>query len=255
MKRWLILSSLIFHFVGFSLCGQSSEDHTEIFKQANKAYLEGEYSKAIESFTALTSQGYNSTALFYNLGNAYMKNDKLAQAILHYEKALKLSPNDEDIKNNLELAKEKVDTPVLEIPDFLPLRIWKSIASGLSANLWMVFQILLGIAILVGVYLWRISLETSKRSRGLLIVVSSLILFLFCYAAGRTSHSLDTLSEVGIIMDKTSLMGGPEKRSEEKEVLHPGVKVKIMDRLDDWYQVQLMNKDEGWVSQEVVEMI
>lgn len=42
--------------------------------------------------------------LYYNLGNAYYKLNKIAPAIYNYEKALLLNPNDVASKNNLRFA-------------------------------------------------------------------------------------------------------------------------------------------------------
>ena len=53
-------------------------------------------------------RGYESWELYYNLGNAFYKNRQIGPAILNYEKARKLAPNNEDVLFNLELANLRV---------------------------------------------------------------------------------------------------------------------------------------------------
>ena len=61
------------------------------FEKANELYKAGAYSEAIDMYNSVLAQGYTSAALYYNLGNAYFKQGELAQSILAYERALRLS--------------------------------------------------------------------------------------------------------------------------------------------------------------------
>jgi len=75
-------------------------------QEANKAYTERNFQQAIKDYEALLHQG-RSVALYYNLGNAYYRTDNITQAILNYERALRLSPGNSDIRFNLQLARSK----------------------------------------------------------------------------------------------------------------------------------------------------
>lgn len=50
-------------------------------------------------------------------------------------------------------------------------------------------------------------------------------------------------------------MSAADERSEKKENLSEGVKVKIVDQIDNWYKVLLMNKESGWIEQGQIEII
>ena len=79
----------------------------------NAAYSNNKFDEAIALYEDLLKT-QESAALYYNLGNAYYKSGKLAPAILNYERAILLDPNDDDIKSNLELAKlQTVDKETL----------------------------------------------------------------------------------------------------------------------------------------------
>ncbi len=84
-----------------------ANDNTEntSFQDASSAYSRGEYELAIQGFEALAREGL-SAPLLYNLGNSYAQNGQSGKAVLNYERALRLAPNDSDILGNLELIRK-----------------------------------------------------------------------------------------------------------------------------------------------------
>ena len=70
------------------------------FDAANAAYAEGRYEQAATIYQTLIDEQPDAT-LYYNLGNAHFKQGELAQAILNYERALRLQPNHKDAQYNL----------------------------------------------------------------------------------------------------------------------------------------------------------
>jgi Ca-activated chloride channel family protein len=75
-------------------------------------YREGFYQQAIFNFgrSAEYSQSKKlKQKAFYNLGNAYFKTEDYQNAIVSYEQALKLDPQDADCKHNLELARRMLE--------------------------------------------------------------------------------------------------------------------------------------------------
>ena len=69
-------------------------------------YSRGNYQQAIRDYEELLKQT-KSADLYYNLGNAYYRTDNITQAVLAYERALLLSPGDDDIRFNLQMARSK----------------------------------------------------------------------------------------------------------------------------------------------------
>ncbi len=84
--------------------------------QANQYYTNGEYQKAVAVYSQILAQGKESAETYFNLGNAYFKLKDYNQAILNYERAHLLSPNDEDIKFNIRIANQYV----VDNPEALP---------------------------------------------------------------------------------------------------------------------------------------
>src|SRR5689334_2789551 len=75
--------------------------HAATLDDANRAFAEGRYSVAAAAFDELVhEQGYSAPLLF-DLGNAYLRAGRPADAIVAYERAKVLSPRDREITENL----------------------------------------------------------------------------------------------------------------------------------------------------------
>lgn len=236
---------------GPSLHGQSAE----LFKTGNIAYKAKEYTKAIESYTRVLDSGEVSAALYYNLGNAYYNTGQVPQAILQYERALKLSPSDKNILTNLKIANEELESAVIPIPDFILLRVWRGFAGLFSATVWVIVQFILGILCVLGIYWWRLGDSSTQKLNGFTLMLSTLALLLLSYFAGSTAHDMSEVQQSAIVLQDNKLRISPDDASEEIEALIPGVKVRILDQIDDWYQVSLANKEQGWIMKAGVEVI
>ena len=70
-------------------------------QNADDEYAKGNYQQAIKDYQEILKTGVSSE-IYYNLGNAYYRTDNITQALLAYERALQLSPGDNDIRFNLQ---------------------------------------------------------------------------------------------------------------------------------------------------------
>ena len=87
------------------------------FETGNQFYQNENYQAAIANYESVLASGKQSDGLYFNLGNCYYKLHKVAPAIYNYENALLLSPNDTEIKTNLEFARKMTidDIKVIQI--------------------------------------------------------------------------------------------------------------------------------------------
>ena len=98
MKKNILL---LFIVLSASLNVGAVEDYLSKFNDAAKLYENAQYSKAIDAYEIILSSGQRNAALYYNLGNAYYKNGKIGKAVLNYERAKRLRPQDPAIRYNL----------------------------------------------------------------------------------------------------------------------------------------------------------
>ena len=91
----------------FSIGPALAEEQIELlFAKGNQAYSSGDYATAIASYQAITRIAGYSPAVLYNLANSFAQSGNTGMAVLHYQRALRLSPGDPDLAGNLELLRK-----------------------------------------------------------------------------------------------------------------------------------------------------
>src|SRR3990172_12167297 len=84
--------------------GEMAQNPKYTFYKANTLYEEGKFDEAIVEYQKLLKDNVESGNLYYNLGNCYFKKGEPGRAILNYERAKRLIPQDSDLKSNYEYA-------------------------------------------------------------------------------------------------------------------------------------------------------
>ena len=103
MKKLLALILLLITLSVALPCG--AQDMARHFIAAIEAYKSGDYATAITGQEGIAQSGVRNGQLFYNLGNAHLKHNDLGRAILWYERAGQLIPDDPDLNFNLTYAR------------------------------------------------------------------------------------------------------------------------------------------------------
>lgn len=145
-----------------------------LFEKGNQLYAKAQYQQAAQIYQQILNNGYSSAAIYFNTGNAYYKLDDMASAILYYEKARKLAPNDKDINVNIQLANLKISDKIEPQPDFFVARWWHNFILVLSAD---TLSLISDLFFLVG-FLLLIAYLFSR----------SLILKKTCFLYGHCNH-------------------------------------------------------------------
>src|SRR5690554_3215231 len=229
-----IVQSILFLFP-ILLFGQGS------FNQANELYQQEKYQEAIQVYEQILDNGQHSVELYYNLGNAYYKLNKIAPAIYNYEKALLLEPNNSDVKNNLKFAQNMMIDSFSEVPkvgfsnwlsgftSVYHYDIWANIAIGFS------FLVLLSF---IGYYfISRIVLKRSFFGLAVLFLVCSILSVMIASFEKNQSENYNPV----IVKSE------PNASASNAAVIYEGTKVYIQESLDQYYKVELPNRMNGWI--------
>ena len=159
------------------LCVQTSysepsrrQEPEYIFYKATAFYENAKYEEAITQYSLLLEQGLESGALYYNLGNCYLKKGELGRAILYYERAKRIIPRDSDLESNDEYAKSLVRENLGESTKIWYHKISDRIFKLISIN---DLTILLSVTYLLFMMIFIASLymEPVKRSRKILLSI------------------------------------------------------------------------------------
>ena len=118
-----------------------AQENQALMNTANNAYNEGLYDSALNVYHSIEKKNLESAELFYNMGNSYFKNNELALAILYYEKAKKLAPNDEDTEYNLGIANSLIVDKIEKIPVLFYKNWWNYFYNLFNADIWTIVSV------------------------------------------------------------------------------------------------------------------
>ena len=232
--------------------------HLNIFAQsdfdiANAAYADGRYEEAAAGYEALLAEGANAT-LYYNLGNARFKQGELAQAILNYERALRLEPNHKDAQYNLKFAQSKITDNIVE-QDFF-LSAWaRTVRNSLREHSWLVLSISLFILGLIGILLFLLGREPWLRKTAFHVAWLAILFSLIAGLNATSLHQRDTLRNEAIITQGVvNAKSSPDRSGTDLFTVHEGTKVTIRETLGEWSNVRV-GQNEGWIRSSCLERI
>jgi len=83
---------------------KAAADSTSVFIEAIKDYKTGDFQQAALKFESIAKSHVKNPYLYYNIGNSYLKAKDTGRAVLWYERAKILAPNDPDLNFNLNYA-------------------------------------------------------------------------------------------------------------------------------------------------------
>lgn len=229
-------------------------------EQVNRLYEAKQYDQIIESLEAESKvqkeQGLESADLYYNLGNAYFRNNEIAKAILNYERAALLNPGDKDIKNNIIFAQTKIEDKFALKEGFVLSNIYGYIQNLVSSNTWSVISVIFFLLLLacVGIFFYFDSELYKKISfyTGIVLIIFLISTNVFAYKQKKRIEDRNTAI---VMRNSVSAYSEPNPTEKQLFILNSGSKVKILKEDGDWCQVEIINGDKGWIEKNKFEII
>lgn len=242
MKKIILsLSILLLHIIAQA---SSAEN---LFTEGNQAYETKAYEKAIQAYEGILAMNKHSAELYFNLGNAYYRNNNLGKAILNYERAKRYAPHFEDNNYNLSIAQNKTIDNITPVPPFFLAVLWQNIYQLMSPNIWGILGIFMLLASVGGVAYWLLSVERASKQRGFYGAITGALCSIFFLAAGNSYHTYQNNKETAILMQQVDFKDGADELSNTISALHEGLKVYLIENINDWQKVRLENGEVGWL--------
>jgi tetratricopeptide (TPR) repeat protein len=219
------------------------------FRSANERALEGNLDGAIELYGTLLSAGIDDADVHYNLGNAYAQAGKPIEAVLSYERALRRSPGDAEILENLRSVRRKLANVTEDAPAST-LTAADAIEPMIAALplVWFAWIAIGANAMLFGA--WFMRRRSSKRIFGVLTAVSAVALALaLAVVAGHWTVARDPR---GVLVNQVELREGPNAKNKSKGPALRGGRVRVIDQADDFLEVLQEDGTSGWVPAKAV---
>lgn len=245
--RSLLLTAIMSFILFTEIIAQTPE---QLMQQGNKFYQEQNYEEAVKVYRKILSQGYESAALYYNLGNAYFRLGKLGYAILNYEKGLKLSPGDEDLLYNIKIANAKTLDKITELPKLFIVQWWQILITSLSFTTWSVITILIYLVFITCVGIYLLSKKINLQRLAFTIGSSSLIVLIIVLVILIARYNHEATTNYGILLESAySAKVAPDSKSNDAFVIHEGIKFIVEDQVNDWVKIRLVDGKVGWIQQ------
>ncbi len=225
-------------------------------QKANELYSKDQFKQAIDVYNQILMTNMESPEVYYNLGNAYYKTKQYTLSILNYERAKLLTPDDEDISFNLQVANQHVVDSIQELPGIFIVRWWNSLLNSQTTDTWAILSIVSFIVFLVmlGFYFFA---KTSGVKRITFWAGCFLIMFTissWSFAAKQKSRLVN--HDYAIVMDPSvTIKSSPSEKGTNLFVIHEGLKIRITDKLGDWLEIRMADGNKGWLLSESIERI
>lgn len=243
--------------LAFSLQGRgSSLTPTVLLDSASATYSKGNFQKASEYYEGIISLGYESPEVYFNLGNTYYKMDNIAKSILNYERAKKLTPQDEDIIFNLKLANQRTLDKIEPAPKLFLEEWWDNLKSAHSEKRWSMRSIICFALFLffLGVFITSRKAINKQFGFWLGIVFFSLSAISFSISKSRYNDMSSHDSAV-ILSSSAEIKNAPAESGTKLFILHEGTVVSTHETKGDWLKVELTKEKVGWIKKSSIEFI
>ena len=240
----------------------SAMDHSSLsaVEAAAEAYRAGDFRKSIQQYELLVKEALarnsESATLYYNLGNAYFRDNQLAKAILNYERAYLLEPGNGDIRHNLRFAQNMTEDRIDHVGIFFLQDWFKSVRDLNSSNRWAVISLIFYLLFLscVALFLFLRLLWARKTAfySGILFLLLIIVTTSFAFSQKRERTQRN---EAIVMVGAAAVNASPDMNSNRLFELHEGTKVSIRNSDGNWYEVEIANGSVGWTEQKNVEVI
>jgi tetratricopeptide (TPR) repeat protein len=240
----------------FLVTTPAKADVDSLYNRANIFYQESRYEEAIELYKSIIVAGFESPSLYFNLGNACFKSNKLGEARLYYEKTLKLDPKDEDAQGNILYLEKLLADRFEEVPVIFYKKWIKSLVYSRSSNQWAYFSMLTFLFSILAILTYLFFRQTSMRKTGFYSAIVFLIISLSAMTASWKQNKLLRNPDSAVVIElSVNVRSAPHETGTGLFILHEGAKVWLEDKTTDWQEIRLVDGRKGWLPATSIEKI
>ena len=222
-----------------------------LFQRANEAYRQSHFTEAVEDYQTILARGVENGIVYYNLGNALLKNDQVNEALWAYLKAKRWLPRDADVQANLEyvqsLRPAGIDASLTPAPwiRWLTFRQrfttrelagWAGALSSVAVIGWILVMWLPAIRQIGPLAAWLVSLSAAA----------------FLTALSVQTGWVDAMPTALTVRDQVEVKFAPQATGTTHYTLLAGTQVRVLGREGSWVQVRRADGRAGWIPTETV---
>lgn len=243
-----------------------SQNHT-LVQRADSAYNKDNFTEALNLYLDAAKTQGTSTDLFYNIGNCYYRLGNIGKAVVYYERALLLDPNNQNAKDNLDFLSTKIVDITAGSKQNILVEAIHSLISSNSSNTWATIAIICFIlfigAAMIYVFSSVIILRKIGFFGGLVLLIAVIFANIFAFKMRNMVQSQDSAIITAPSVTLSTSPRIPKDKSEEAFILNEGTKIHILDSVvntidsipDKWYDVKIDDAHRAWINSKNIEII
>lgn len=235
-----------------ALAQYTPQEAQALFVEANDAYYRGAWDDACARYEKLLAADLGGPDVLFNLGTSHLAAGRLGPAVLHLERARRLS-DDEDIVANLAVARQRQVDQVVGEDTTVPFT-WRladaleerAVSTAFLATWWLGF-----------VALW-VTWRRGPGARLLPGLLAAGLLLVGAVLGGATAvHASVRRSVVeGVVQaERAEVREFPGPAARVSFEVHAGLKVRVMETSGRYVRVRLPNALEGWTELQGLEAL
>lgn len=236
---------------------QQKDYMDSLWNSANAAYTEGRWADAVAGYTMISDAGLESPRLYCNTGNAYFKDGNVPMAILYYERALKLDPSYADARFNLDLLNSSIQDRIDPVPELI-LKTWaRKLCYTADSDAWTIIFIVFFAAFCALMLIFVLGRTVGARRAGFFTGIVAILVAAMCLSFAMWQKNDYMRADEAIIMRPvTSVKSSPSgEASKDLFILHEGTKVRLIDQVGAWSNIELADGRQGWMQSADMEII
>jgi tetratricopeptide (TPR) repeat protein len=256
-RLWHLVSLLLFTLLGTSIAGisQTEEMYRAQFDSANAAYTRGDFELAQAGYQSILEDRVHPGAEF-NLGNALFKQQELGLAILHFERAKQLIPNNEDLETNLILANSQISDRIEALPTAGIANVWEGIIAPGRHLMWHRLMIAFWTLGFIAFAARLLTADFGNRRIWGTAGAVFLTLGIGFMSLSRAALSRITNDTSAIVLaNESPVRSQPGASGMTLFMLHEGTKVAVIQQVELYTEIKLPNGNVGWIESNDMETI
>jgi len=250
MRKTYLISAII---LISCVQGMAAGNYNTQWQKGTDFYQQMRYDSAQYYFEQVAALRPQNADVYYNLGNTYYRLNRIALAVLNYQRALHINPDFKDAKDNLALTESRINNHIPATGNVFFIDWWSTITHANKAGAWSVAALITFVLIIL-VMLGRRYSKAGRMIPGQVPGVLGFICACFLVLAFSAAKHAQEADEAVVMQNDSPLMNA-EHKGKPLALVPEGTTVKILDEKMGWAEVTLPDGRSGWVQQNLIDKI
>lgn len=244
--RRMTLALIVFIVNVFGMSAQADKAK-ELYNEKNYVGAANAYEQLLENAAKVNDvqavANYN-----YNLGNCYYRTQNFGKAVLHYQRALRINPADDDARFNLQLTQSKLTDQFSAPSEMFFVSWYRNLRNSISATAWGWTAngcMLLAFALFI---LFKLSNKALIRKSSVIATSLCTICALFCWTTAYIQNNYSFSKEQIVVMKTVNAYNSPSETAKITKQLHEGTLLNVQEsQPNGWILAEMPDGIICWV--------